>query len=459
MPQPQIGDRITICNYTFTWTKAHLSKDELEPFRQKYDQLGAAALERIQTIRQETNTKSTDLYEILYDNHANDPILSQFWTEVHSVPSWVNWAQIARGQQFFYRYALANIVGFALQGFMAENSAAPGVVEVLVRTGGFSTRMLLGRLLETFQWLIQVTHCIKAIQPGGQGHTATVRVRLLHASVRNRLLQLCQRRPEYFDTETYGIPVNTLDSIHSISTFCCNPMWLQLPKFGSIPVTPGEVDDYIAVFRYLAFVLGTPTSYFETSEKAKCVMESMLVHEVRTTETSRVVAYNFVECVTNLPGVFRVSSGFVAAGSRWINGDGLCDELRLERPGLVYYLAFRGFCVLVTCLARVQRVIPAFDAVVVDLFRTQLYNGIVQRKSRTKFDFKYVPKIGSKTGKEAYGTSSTAGVSGLVGMGLAEMVFIGVLAGGGLMVGGSLTQDRQLPEESKGEGEGISYKL
>jgi hypothetical protein len=133
MGNPKIGERVTVCGCSFTWTEDHLSKEEIEPFRQQYDTLGAAALERIQAIRQESETKSADVYEILREHHTTDPILAKFWDEVHTVPDWVDWNQLTRGQTFFYRYAIANIVGFALQGFMAENSVlhCPFSVSVL----------------------------------------------------------------------------------------------------------------------------------------------------------------------------------------------------------------------------------------------------------------------------------------------------------------------------------------
>ncbi|EAW11634.1 oxygenase MpaB family protein [Aspergillus clavatus NRRL 1] len=372
---PQAGSLINKWGYSFKWTDSHLPRDTIKPLRQQYDTIGAAALERIQAIRlalvEEASAKGTtppsnDLYTLLRDHHREDEILSQFWTELHTVPDWVDWQQLERGQRFLYRYAIANIVGFALQGFMAENSAASGVVEVLVRTGGFSTRMLLGRLLETFQWLIQVTHSLAAIQPGGEGHVATIRVRLLHAAVRQRILKLCQRKPGYFSTEQHGVPVNTMDAIHSITTFCCNHMWLQLPKFGITP-SKQEIDDYIALFRYIGYLLGTPTEYFETTEMAKLTMESVYLHELHITETSRVVAYNFVQCVQNLPPPFQVSKGFIEAGSRWINGDELCDELDLGRPGVLHYLAFTGHCVLVIILAWTQRIVPGFDDLMISV--------------------------------------------------------------------------------------------
>lgn len=143
-------------------------------------------------------------------------------------------------------------------------------------------------------------------------------------------------------------------------------MWLQLPKFGVKP-SPRELDDYIAFFRYLGYLLGTPIEYFQTAEKAKSTMESCYLHELRITETSRVVAYNFVQCVQNLPAPFHVSRGFIEAGSRWINGDELCDELGLGRPGVLHYLTFAGHCVLVVFMAWVQRVVPGVDGFVVNV--------------------------------------------------------------------------------------------
>lgn len=358
--------------YDFAWSNKHLSPDTLQPLRYEYDELGAQTLDRLLAIKANNPDKKSDLYTLLEQHHTQDKLLGEFWDQVHSVPDWVDWQQIERGQRFFYRYALANIIGFALQGFVCENSASTGVVEVLVRTGGFSTRVLWGRLLETFQWLLQVTNSIETIKPGdsetrsGEGFQSTVRVRLLHSSVRRRVLQLASRRPEYYDISQFGIPVNTMDSIHSITTFACNPMFLQLPKMGIQP-SQGEIGDYLALFRYLAHVIGTPTEYFSTTEQARAVMESCYLHELNMTETSKTVAYNFVRCVESLPPPLIISRGFIEAGSRWINGHELCDELGLGRPGWLSYAVFAGHCVFVNVLARAQRLIPWLDEFMIEV--------------------------------------------------------------------------------------------
>lgn len=170
---------------------------------------------------------------------------------------------------------------------------------------------------------------------------------------------MVESRPKYFDVETYGVPVNTLDSIHSIATFCCNHMWLQLPRMGVYP-TEQEKEDYVALFRYLAYLLATPDEYFVTADQAKATIESMLIHELAITKTSRVVCFNFIKCLVDLPP-FNVSKEFIEAGSRVLNGDELCDQLEMGRPGWVSYASFKGHCWLVSVLARVQRLSPAFD--------------------------------------------------------------------------------------------------
>ncbi|OAQ63656.1 transcriptional regulator [Pochonia chlamydosporia 170] len=393
-------------NYSFRWTDLHLSRATTDPLRYEYDVLGSRTVTKLQGIEQanaglsQDGKKRLDMYTLLRENWKTDEVITSFWEEVHTVPSWVDWAQLERGQKFFYRYATANLMGFALQGFMGENSSASGVVEVLVRTGGFSTRVLPRRLLETFQFILQVTKSVGDIKPGGNAHTAAIRVRLLHSAVRERILSLAGSRSDYYDVEKHGIPLNTLDSIHSISTFCCNHMWLQLPFMGVYPQKQ-EIQDYIALWRYIGYLLGTPTSYFSSVPRAKATMESMLLHERVLSPTSFVVAYNFVQSIRDLAPM-NISTGFIEAGSRVLNGDQFCDSLGLGRPGLMHYACFQGHCWLVQFLAVVQRLIPRFDHAVVEYSKKMLHRGIIERGlgGESKFNFKYVPRVGKLTGTE-----------------------------------------------------------
>ncbi|KAM0257759.1 hypothetical protein ACHAQJ_004210 [Trichoderma viride] len=405
-------------NYSFQWTDLHLPREDTDPLRYEYDQLGSYAVKKLQQIVREKKGDAAatgnlchgpfDMYATLRDHRTEDETLSKLWEELHTVPEWVDWEQLERGQRFFYRYAAANLMGFALQGFVGQNSSAAGVVEVLVRTGGFSTKVLLRRLLETFQLILQVTQSLESIQPGGEGHTTAIRVRLLHSAVRERILKLAETRPEYFDVKKFGVPVNTLDSIHSIATFCCNHMWLQLPQMGVYP-TEQEKADYIALWRYIGHLQATPQEYFASVAKAKATMESMVLHELKITDTSLIVGHNFVECVKDLSPI-NISAGFIEAGSRALNGDILCDALGFERPGLLSYACWRGHCWFVRTLAQVQRWIPAVDDAVVNYCRSNLDYAILKSEGglggASKLEFRHVPQLGKLTKKEGNGRVS-----------------------------------------------------
>lgn len=355
------------------WKEDEPSLCHLRGLRNHCDTDADAALSAIQSIlktqsRSESSQQKIDLFTVLEAGSKDNYILEQFWSHVTSVPDWVDWAQIERGQRVFHRYILASVTGFILQGFIGENSASSGVVEVLTLTGSFAPKKLSRRLEETFRWVLEVTSELQSVQPGGKGHADTVRVRLLHAQVRQRILALADRKPGYYDKERYGLPINTLDSVHSISTFCCSPMWSQLPKMGIYPAE-NEIEDYVALFRYLGHLLGVPHLLFDSTGRARKIMQAMMEHESQPSVTSQVIARKFIQTITSTRPR-KLSVGFVAAGSRCMNGDELCDKLDIHRPALLHYASFRGCCWLAVTLCHLQRLFPALDVFLIKVCRS-----------------------------------------------------------------------------------------
>jgi len=202
----------------------------MHPFKYTYDVLGEDALNALDEISPPVNGElpraksrapvkdgaepkpKRDVYSLLRDHASEDKRLQALWDEVNAVPEWVDWDQIARGQDVFYRYggvaltavctsqAIYSLVSkkkaqLAYQSLLGGMGAAR-VTEVLSRTGGFSTKVAKGRMYETTQHILQVTNSIESIKPGGAGHASTVRVRLLHAAVRRRILKMAKEKPE-----------------------------------------------------------------------------------------------------------------------------------------------------------------------------------------------------------------------------------------------------------------------
>jgi len=330
----------------------------------------------------------------LRDHAETDELLKRFWQEVNTVPSWVDWAQIQRGQDVFYRYGGACFTGLAYQSLLGGMGAAR-VVETLARTGGFSTKVARSRMFETTQHILQCTKSLESLQPGGDGFASTIRVRLLHAAVRQRIQKLAETKPEYYDTKAWGIPINDLDSMATISTFSATLIWLSLPRQG-IYLRHQEIEDYIALWRYIGYLIGSPTEYFETPTRAKQLAEALLLYEVQPSETSQILANNIIRSLEGQPPGYA-SADFLTASARWLNGNDLCDKLGLMRPSIYYWALMAGQCLFFSFFCYTYRAVPSWDRKKIEMLKGLFYQIIVHSKyglkgEETKFDFKYVPE-------------------------------------------------------------------
>jgi ribosomal protein S28E/S33 len=236
---------------------------------------------------------------------------------------------------------------------------AARVTEVLARTGGFSTKVARHRMYETTQHILQVTQSLESIKPGGAGHASSVRVRLLHAAVRRRIMKLAAERPSYYSVPDLGIPINDLDCKATINTFSSALIWVGLPRQG-IFLRQQEILDYLALWRLVAYYLGTPTADFETPQQARYLMESLLASEIRPTETSKILANNIILSLQGQPPAYA-SRNFLTASARWLNGNELGDALGLDHPSLYYWALVAGQCVFFMCLCYTYRSIPYLD--------------------------------------------------------------------------------------------------
>ena len=154
----------TCWGYTFQITSDHLTPEQTAPLKYSYDRLGDEALKRLDAISQpsysplshkvpaqpkrparenyekesSSNEKPVivpkrDLYISLRDNAQSDPVLGQLWAEAHTVPSWVNWDQLARGQDVFYRYGGPALTGLAYQSLLGGMVSVVGRTSVILR--------------------------------------------------------------------------------------------------------------------------------------------------------------------------------------------------------------------------------------------------------------------------------------------------------------------------------------
>jgi hypothetical protein len=118
------GEIHDVWGYKFRWTSQHLTEEYLKPLRYQYDTCGEEVLQRLNESRKIKSPdkatqagdwiqgvkKSPDLLELLKvcALSGGDPLLDKFWKDVHTVPEWVDWQQIKRGQEV--RDALCTVI-------------------------------------------------------------------------------------------------------------------------------------------------------------------------------------------------------------------------------------------------------------------------------------------------------------------------------------------------------------
>lgn len=140
--------------HSFQWTSLHQTPEELEPLKYTYDTLAEKALNRLDEIsppdpsgyiprnssrdgdiavtsgvvkdggvresgekdseEKEVKRPKRDLYKLLEENAGEGGVLGELWDQVNTIPDWVDWDQIQRGQDVFYRYGIANLSAVCL---------------------------------------------------------------------------------------------------------------------------------------------------------------------------------------------------------------------------------------------------------------------------------------------------------------------------------------------------------
>ena len=174
-----------------------------------------------------------DLYVVLQDHLEKDELLQEFWTEVTTIPPWVDWAQIQRGTRCVSTDMEEHVLLVLRTRVCSEAWGAARVVE---NTSPDWRLLDESRPEQDVLRLHSISYSVQSplesIQPGGDGFASTVRVRLLHAAVRQRILKLAETKPEYYDVENWGIPINDLDCLGTIATFSATLIWLSFTTTG-----------------------------------------------------------------------------------------------------------------------------------------------------------------------------------------------------------------------------------
>ncbi|KAK7427542.1 hypothetical protein QQZ08_005985 [Neonectria magnoliae] len=405
-----VNDARTIWGHKFHWTANHKTESEISHLLNSYDKLATDALDRLD-ILSPPKSKSwkcphgsgegqRDLYALVHEHAASDELLGQLWNEISTVPDWVDWEQIERGQRIVYQFSGQILLGLLYKSLMG-GMGAWRVVETLSRTGGFGVKVTRRRLLETLQHFMEVTENLDAVKPGGKGFVSSVRVRLLHGSVRRHLMQLEREKPGYFDVDKWGVPINDLHCMGTISVYSVAIVYMALPRQG-IYLTEQQTADYFALWRWIGYLLGTPVDWMATPAEAKVMMESVMTSEMNPSHHSRILANNILTAEACVPPLYAPRELLVAQAYQ-LNGDDLAGALGIEKPRWQYRILVWVQCLVLMFMSYSYPWMPVFAQRDRDRrFRNIAHHMIFSKAiggigERATFQFQYLPRIGMLT--------------------------------------------------------------
>lgn len=212
------------------------------------------------------------------------------------------------------------------------------------------------RLLETLQHFVQVIESLDSVKPGGEGFASSIRVRLLHAKVRRRIMHLEEQRPGYYNANKWGIPINDLHQVATIMAYSASVVFISLPRVG-IHCTERQIADYIALWRWVGYIMGTPVDWMTTPSTTKAMMETIMLSEVKPSINSQVIANNILMAQSGFPPLYASQSLLVALAYRY-NGEELAKALKIDEPSAWY----RGMAVfygaIVNILSLTYDIVP-----------------------------------------------------------------------------------------------------
>jgi hypothetical protein len=164
----------------------------------------------------------------------------------------------------------------------------------------------------------------------GDGWTACLRVRFLHAQVRRMLLGR-QKKP--WDTARLGVPINQEDTLVTLFSFSFN-MLRCLDRIG-LGASAAEREAYIHTWRYVGFLMGVDPALLQAHmcsyDASRVQCEAIALHIILPDESSAALAHHVIEAVTQcFPVPWSLS--FQTAIARHLLSSAWTDSLRLPQP-------------------------------------------------------------------------------------------------------------------------------
>lgn len=203
--------------------------------------------------------------------------LRDFFQCVSNTPDWVDWQRLERGAQ---ACALSGRTGMRVLrdfGLMAGYQAS-GINQTLIQTGSLE-RGAARRVAETTKWWMDCTS-VGGLKPSAEGFKTTLRVRLIHAIIRQRLQQAD------WNSAQWGLPINQLDMQATYLAFSVS--FLLGQKLMGTVLRQQESEDVMHLWRYIGWLMGVDESLLcETEQQGRIALYQNVISQATADDSSQ----------------------------------------------------------------------------------------------------------------------------------------------------------------------------
>lgn len=293
------------------------------------------------------------------------PALRDLLREAARLPLWADLERCDRAGRLLFR---AGPIGGMVLGArsLAAGYCSPAGNKPLALSGQLTRRRSAGkRLAETGRFVV-ATCSPGGLVPGALGWQLTLRVRLIHASVRRMVLASGRWRGDQ-----WGAPINQHDLVGTTLLFSLE--WLDGVRACGLSITDAEAEDYLHLWRVSGWLTGVDAELLPTSiPEARALRQMIAALEGPPDEDSRTLVRALVELPTEqvatepgrrlAPLQVDVGYGLVRA----LLGAEVSDALELPRTP--WRFAIPATRPLVSAVER-ARALPGVERVAVALGR------------------------------------------------------------------------------------------
>lgn len=248
-------------------------------------------------------------------------VYQAFLDQVDRKPDWLREDLLNMGQELFLRCAPLSIASFVL-GTLPLTYTPPGSAKVLLHTGRLK-KDVLRRLYETAT-MVQAIMSPGGLQIGQAGHQAIIRVRLLHAMVRQGVLGRGN-----WDSSTLGQPINQLQL--SLTALGFSGVIVRSLKRLGTHISQDEAIAYQHMWRYANYLQGVDISLLpENLADEEALLASYADKLIHPNDDSRVLTHSIFEGLAG-QAPFHLPQGALETVARYLLGQALADALRIPR--------------------------------------------------------------------------------------------------------------------------------